>query len=134
MDRITLCYFPFLERADMAFGSCSRGCVANAKFLAHSEAANIARRAVNRVSEKEQFGTPLFGGPYLQHNQQKENSVRSNEVLSRLLGVPFVLNLGHPPRLLSGWLFVWSSRFPRHRDAPFQGFKDIRHGCQRDSR
>jgi len=68
MDRITLCYFPFLERADMAFGSCSRGCVANAKFLAHSEAANIARRAVNRGSEKEQFGAPLFGGPYLQHN------------------------------------------------------------------
>ena len=45
-----------------------RGSVANAKFLAHSEAANIARRAINRRSEKEQFGTPLFGGPYLQHN------------------------------------------------------------------
>jgi hypothetical protein len=44
------------------------GSVANAKFLAHSEAANIARRAVNRGSEKEQFGTPLFGDPYLQHN------------------------------------------------------------------
>jgi hypothetical protein len=46
------------------------GSVANAKFLAHSEAANIARRAVNQGSEKEQFGTPLFGGPYLQHNRQ----------------------------------------------------------------
>jgi hypothetical protein len=47
------------------------GSVANAKFLAHSEAANIARRAVNRGFEKEQFGTPLFGGPYLQHNPSR---------------------------------------------------------------
>jgi hypothetical protein len=95
------------------------GSVANAKFPARMEAANIAGRPVNRGLEKEQFRAPLFGGTYLQHNQ----AIPLNEIASGPAD-EIGLGPGFEPHNTLDWMLQLLDRFPG------KGWKLLRAGLQ----